>query len=227
MTSDPPLPKPLAAGADALPPSAGMPPDLEADASLAEGDAPPVKVPLAVEDWVAVLAMAALALVTFVNVVVRYLSDESIAWTEEISVFLMIVVTLVGASAAVARDRHIKIEYFLDAGSAVRRRRLAAFGALATALFFALLCVLSVRLVWDDIRYEETTPGIGLPKWWYSVWLPLLSAGIAARAVGLFLRKRAQGRAGDGGAAAPLPLPTAGAASPPAAGAAGRTGAKR
>ena len=179
-------------------PAAELPPALLPDASLAivdnalSPDAPPVKVPLALEDWLAVLTMGALVAITFANVVVRYFTDQSIAWTEEISVFLMIVVTLVGGSAAVARDRHIRIEYFLDAGSQARRRRLAAFGAVATAVFFAVLCALSVRLVWDDVRYEETTPGIGVPKWWYSVWLPVLSAAIAGRAVGLFLRTRAK-----------------------------------
>ena len=157
------------------------------------GDAdPPVKVPLALEDWLAVLTMAALCLITFANVVVRYFTDASLAWTEEISVFLMIVVTLAGGSAAVARDRHIKIEYFLDGGTPARRRRLARIGAACTAAFFAVLCVLSVRLVWDDIRYDETTPGIGVPKWWYSVWLPVLAAAIAGRAVGLFVRRGVQ-----------------------------------
>ena len=193
MTAHPAAPPPHeATTAAALPSAAELPTDLEPDASLGDGDAPPVKVPLALEDWLAVLTMAALAIITFANVVVRYFTDQSIAWTEEISVFLMIVVTLVGGSAAVARDRHIKIEYFLDAGPPARRRRLAAFGAVATAVFFAVLCALSVRLVWDDIRYEETTPGIGVPKWWYSVWLPVLSAAIAGRAVGLFLRTRAK-----------------------------------
>jgi hypothetical protein len=27
-------------------------------------------------------------------------------------------------------------------------------------------------MVWDDYRYEETSPGIGVPQWWYSLWLP-------------------------------------------------------
>lgn len=167
-----------------LPPAAELPAD--------EG-APAVKVPLAIEDWLAVLTMAALCLITFVNVVVRYLTDQSIAWTEEISVFLMIVLTLAGGSAAMARDRHIRIEYFLDSGTARRRHRMVLFGALCSAVFFLLLAVLSVRLVWDDIRFEETTPGIGLPKWWYSIWLPVLSVAIALRAVGVFLRERRRG----------------------------------
>jgi hypothetical protein len=39
-------------------------------------------------------------------------------------------------------------------------------------------------MVWDDIRYGETSPGIGVPQWWYSIWLPLLSTAIALRALG-------------------------------------------
>ena len=173
-------------------PSAAVAPAPAEPSSAGDAGEPSVKVPLALEDWLAVLTMAALCLITFANVVVRYFTDASLAWTEEISVFLMIVVTLAGGSAAVARDRHIKIEYFLDGGTPARRRRLARIGAACTAAFFAVLCVLSMRLVWDDIRYDETTPGIGVPKWWYSVWLPVLAAAIAGRAAGLFVRRSAQ-----------------------------------
>ena len=152
---------------------------------------------LRLEDWLTVLVMAALALITFVNVLVRYFTNSSFAWTEEISVFLMIVLALVGGSAAVARDRHIRIEYFAEGGSALRKKRLAQLGAIAVALLFALIAVLSVRVVWDDYRFGETSPGIGVPQWWYSIWLPVLSALIAARAVGLFIRRSRSLASGD------------------------------
>ncbi|MBV8157347.1 MAG: TRAP transporter small permease subunit, partial [Dyella sp.] len=58
-----------------------------------------------IEDWIGVVVMALLVAITFANVVVRYFTDESFAWTEEFSVFLMIVLALVAGSAAVARDR--------------------------------------------------------------------------------------------------------------------------
>ena len=147
---------------------------------------------LRLEDWLTVLVMAALALITFANVLVRYFTNSSFAWTEEISVFLMIVLALVAGSAAVARDRHIRIEFFSDSGSGARRRWLARFGALMVALLFATIAVLSVRVVWDDYRFEETSPGIGVPQWWYSVWLPVLSALITWRALGLFVRRGQQ-----------------------------------
>lgn len=169
------------------------PPERPADTptDAAAGSASPdarTRVPLAIEDWLTVVVMAALALITFANVLVRYLTNSSFAWTEEISVFLMIVLALVAGSAAVARNRHIRIEAFADGGSAARRRALARFGALMVALLFLIMAVLSARLVWDHIRWEETSPGIGVPQWWYSIWLPVLSIAIAGRALGLFVR---------------------------------------
>jgi TRAP-type C4-dicarboxylate transport system permease small subunit len=147
-------------------------------------------VSLKIEDWATVIIMGLLACITFANVLVRYFTDSSFAWTEEFSVFLMILLAMVAGSAAVARDRHIRIEYFSARGSAARQRRLALFGAVIVALLFLVMTVLSARLVWDDFRFNETSPGIGVPQWWYSIWLPIVSLGIALRAVGFFIRRR-------------------------------------
>lgn len=146
-------------------------------------------VPLQIEDWLTVIIMALLACITFANVLIRYFTSSSFAWTEEISIFLMIVLALVAGSAAVARNFHIRIEYFAEKGPSRRKRLLACLGAMLVFLLFALLAVLSGRMVWDDFRYGETSPGIGVPQWWYSLWLPLLSTAIALRALGLCIRK--------------------------------------
>ena len=169
-----------------LPPESGhapeaLPPPDEVDE--------PVKVSLKIEDWLTVGVMGSLALITFANVLVRYFTSQSFAWTEEFSVFLMIVLALVGSLAAVARDRHIRIEYFSESGSMARRKKLARLGAVLVAVLFALIGTLSIRVVWDDYRFNETSPGIGIPQWWYSIWLPILSLGISLRAVGLFMRR--------------------------------------
>ena len=157
-----------------------------------EADEPATRVPLKIEDWLTVLIMGLLALITFANVLVRYFTNSSFAWTEEFSVFLMILLSMVAGSAAVARDRHIRIEYFSESGSMARRKRLSQFGAVMVAVLFFLIAGLSLRMVWDDYRFEETSPGIGVPQWWYSVWLPIVSTAIALRAVGLYVRRGRQ-----------------------------------
>ena len=97
------------------------PPETGAVEPVPEQTNEPVRVPLAIEDWLTVIIMALLALITFANVLVRYFTSQSFAWTEEFSVFLMIVLALVAGSAAVARNQHIRIEYFADSGSERRR----------------------------------------------------------------------------------------------------------
>lgn len=156
-------------------------------ASKAEGSDEPRS--LRIEDWLTVIIMALLALITFTNVLVRYFTDASFAWTEEISIFLMILLAMVAGSAAVARDQHIRIEFLTSGGSAARKKALARLGSASVALLFTLIAVLSARVVWDDWRYEETSPGIGVPQWWYSIWLPVCSLAITARAIGLFVRQ--------------------------------------
>jgi TRAP-type C4-dicarboxylate transport system permease small subunit len=149
---------------------------------------PKVKIPLAIEDWLGVVVLGTLALITFANVLVRYLTDQSFAWTEEISTFLLIVLTMAGGSAAFVRGHHVRIEALAESGPPRRRRRLGLIAAVCTLLFFALLTVLSIRLVFDEIQYEETSPAIGVPTWWYSIWLPLMAAAITLRVAGITRR---------------------------------------
>ena len=73
---------------------------------------PRTRLPLKFEEVLIAAGMAAIALITAANVVVRYLTNISFAFTEEYSVVLMVIVTMLGTSLAMAGGRHIKIEYF-------------------------------------------------------------------------------------------------------------------
>lgn len=110
-------------------------------------DNPPTRVPLKLEEGVAALAMALLALITLGNVLARYLTNYSFAFTEEYSIFLMVVVALLGSSVAVGANRHIRIAYFVERLG--RRARLAAelVAEAAVAVMFLLLVWLGARLV--------------------------------------------------------------------------------
>jgi TRAP-type C4-dicarboxylate transport system permease small subunit len=144
------------------------------------------------EEVIAVASMALLVVITLLNVVTRYLTDESFGWTEEISVFLMVVMTLSGASVVARGDRHIRIEFFLHRltadGKRVPRRRLLLFAALACSLAFMALAALFARWAWDQYRFDETSMGLGLPLWWYGAAVPPLCLAVAVRAFSAFLR---------------------------------------
>jgi len=155
---------------------------------------PPVKVSLRIEDWLSVLILASLACITFANVLARYLTNNSIAWTEEISVFLLIVLTMTAGATAFVRNQHIRIEYFADGGTPGRQRTLALIVNTLVLLFFLLLAVLSARMAYDNYFWGDTTPAIGLPMWWYSVWMPVLSVAISLRIAGILRRLLRSGK---------------------------------
>jgi len=173
----PPAPGPVPAGAPAgspdLPP---VPPE----------DRP--RIGTAFEEGAAAVAMALICVITFANVLVRYLTNVSFAFTEEFSVFLLVVMTFFGAAAAFARNRHIRLEFFVRKLGVRLRRGIEIAVTLCGLVLFAVLAFYGTRLFWDDWTYGTTTPGIGIPQWIYTVWLPLLSALIALRIAGRLAR---------------------------------------
>jgi TRAP-type C4-dicarboxylate transport system permease small subunit len=132
--------------------------------------------------------MAAIALITAANVVVRYLTNISFAFTEEYSVVLMVIVTVLGTSLAMAGGRHIKIEYFTGLLNA-RGQRMAEIVAMALVIVcFGIIAVYGAYLTWDEYRFESMTPGLGHPQWLHTGWLPLLSLFVIGRAAGRAIR---------------------------------------
>ncbi|MBP2303289.1 TRAP transporter small permease [Azospirillum picis] len=149
---------------------------------------PTPRVPLALEEVLVAVTMAVVALITFVNVVVRYLTDVSFAFTEEYSIALMVILTFLGASAAVVKDRHIRITFVTDKLSPANRHRAEQFAMLCMAAMYGLLVVYGAWATWDDYRFEVTSPALGLPQWIYTICLPVLSLAVLARTVGRMIR---------------------------------------
>lgn len=149
---------------------------------------PRTRIPLSIEENLAGIILGLLALITFANVVVRYLTNFSFAFTEEFSIFLMVVMALLGSSSLMAKGGHLNIAFFVDRFSPKKRKALVIATTGATAFTFLLLAILGARMAWDEYRFEVTSPGLGIPTWLYTMWLPILSTAIAGRAIGVIIR---------------------------------------
>lgn len=134
-----------------------------------------------VERFLGAAVMLALCAITLANVFVRYFTDISFAFTEEISVWLMVVLTFVASAKAFADGNQIAVMWFTGFFPASVRRGLLVFSFLACIFTFALLAWYGGRMAWDDYRYEVTSPGIGAPQWLYTVWLPILAVALVLR----------------------------------------------
>jgi TRAP-type C4-dicarboxylate transport system permease small subunit len=137
--------------------------------------------------------MGLLCLITMGNVLARYFTNISFAFTEEISIVLMVVMTLTGTAHAFVDNKHIAITYFVGLLGPRGRHVARGVAMLAALVMFVLLAVLGTRMAWDDYDFEVTTPALGIPQWWYTIWLPLLSVLIGLRILGALRRWRGEG----------------------------------
>jgi len=156
-----------------------------------------------IEEVIGAAAMALICLISFANVVVRYATNISFAFTEEISVFLLVVLTFVGAALAFARQDHIRISMVVRRLGPLGRRLCDGLALAAGTLMFVALAWFGATLTWDEYVYGETSPALGWPTWIYTIWLPVLSLLVLGRLWGpvlgeLWRRTRGKNRPSRG-----------------------------
>jgi TRAP-type C4-dicarboxylate transport system permease small subunit len=110
--------------------------------------------------WAVIVILAAMALMIFANVALRYLTDYSILWAEEASRYAMIWLTFIGSGLVLRYGGHIGIDTLQE--------RLPAHAPAIRAAIFALMLAFFVFMVWIGARYAtltwaQTTPVMGIP----------------------------------------------------------------
>lgn len=146
------------------------------------------RLPLTVEGVLGALLMALLCVITFANVLTRYLTNVSLAITEEFSVVMMVMLALLGAGAAFAKGGHLRMGFAADRLPPKARLALEALVLLLGAVLFGLLVWFGARLTWDEYRFDVGSSGLGAPQWLYTMWLPLLSLVVVLRIGGRVVR---------------------------------------
>jgi len=146
--------------------------------------------PFSLEQILTGVVMGLIVLITLGNVAVRYLTAQSFAATEEFSIALLLVLSFFGSITAFITDRHIRVTFAIDRLAAHWRRRAEWLSVFVTIALFAFIAWYAARLTWDQYRFEETSPALGVPQWWYTVWMPVLSVWLCVRMLGRLLRRR-------------------------------------
>lgn len=90
--------------------------------------------------WLCKALMVSLCAVILLQVFYRYVLNAALVWPEELARYLMIWLTFVGASIAVAEGAHVRVEFLVDR-LPPRSRRWVEVGARLVVLAFLLMFV--------------------------------------------------------------------------------------
>jgi TRAP-type C4-dicarboxylate transport system permease small subunit len=105
---------------------------------------------LATNRWALILMLAVMSIIIFTNVVLRYSTNQSIEWAEEVARHLMIWLTFLGCGPVLRYGGHIAVENLQDA----LPRRVA----IGIRVVISLLIVgLFAFFTWYGLEYMERT----------------------------------------------------------------------
>ena len=114
----------------------------------------------AVNRWIVIGLLGAMAVMVFANVALRYLTDHSILWVEEASRYTMIWLTFVGAGLVLRYGGHIGIDSLQQSLPRAAPLIRAVIVALL-AVFFCVMIVVGSR--YAILTWAQTTPVLELP----------------------------------------------------------------
>ncbi len=118
-----------------------------------------------------IVMLAAMALIIFANVVLRYTTNQSIEWAEEVARYLMVWLTFVGAGPVLRYGGHIAVDNLQDA---LPSRVAVAIRVLIAALLFGFFGF----MVWFGISYVlraqfQMTPTTQVSMGWVYAAMPV------------------------------------------------------
>lgn len=129
-----------------------------------------------VENWIVILSFLVMVGVAFTNVITRYFFQASVAFTEELTINLLVVLTMIGAVVGLRERAHLGFSYLVDTvRPSARKAMIIAAGALI-CLFLAVLLWFGMELVINQAGRGRATPSLGIPQWIFTASIPLAGA---------------------------------------------------
>ncbi len=121
---------------------------------------------------IGVLLLAATALV-FVNVVLRYVFNYGMSWSDEVTKYSLLWLVFLGSGVAARQGGHISMEALLTLLSPRARQLNAVLVNAVCALLSAIVGFFGWRLAMAVRTLDQVGPASGLPVFWVYLAIPV------------------------------------------------------
>ncbi|MEC9246338.1 TRAP transporter small permease [Nitratireductor rhodophyticola] len=110
---------------------------------------------VALNKWALVLLLGAMAVIVFANVSLRYLTNFSITWSEEVARYLMIWMTFIGAGLALRTGGHVAVGNFQEMLGPNGQRAIRVLILCLLLAFFSIMIWMGLNYM-DRARFQLT-----------------------------------------------------------------------
>ena len=140
------------------------------------------------EEIICLVALAVMTILTFANVVTRYVFNFSMNFAEEISTYLFVLLSLFGASIAAKRGAHLGFTLLADHVPKIVARIFEVISAVAGIVFAAVIFYYGILMAITQYNRGQLSLGVQIPEWIYGSFVPLGAFFLLLRFVELLIK---------------------------------------
>ena len=133
------------------------------------------------EDYLGSWLLLIMCVITFINVLSRYVFHSTIAASEEIVTLLFVLLSLFGSAVAAKRRAHLGLTILTDRLPWKVNKYILSFGYACAVLFCAILVWKGIDMVKTSIRFNTVTLAMNWPEWIFTAFVPIGGAVIGIR----------------------------------------------
>lgn len=126
-----------------------------------------------IEEIVAAVCLSVMTVLAFANVVARYVFSASFSFSEEITTYLFVLLSLLGTAIAARRRAHLGLTILTDVVSPKVRRILHIIGYLFAVAFTGAIFYYGILMVLSQRQLGQVTANMQWPEWIFGSFVPI------------------------------------------------------
>jgi C4-dicarboxylate transporter DctQ subunit len=128
------------------------------------------------EKWLAILLLAGIFGITFMQVVLRYVFNTGFAWVPEIAVFAFITATLVGCSTGTVNGVHVGVDVLVKKFPPPVHKFFIVFAHVCGVCLYAFISYVCFQFVMYFREMGQVSIVTEIPIWYMILYMPVAFA---------------------------------------------------
>lgn len=117
------------------------------------------------ESTICMVLLSVFTVILFIQVVMRYVFNNSLSWSEELARYLFIWLVFIGISYGAKQMKHLKIDVFLNVFPKKFRPYVIIFADVVVLVFAVIVIYSAYTIVMQYMKMGSSSPALRIPTW--------------------------------------------------------------
>ena len=126
-----------------------------------------------IEEILCAICLSIMTIIAFVNVVSRFLLSASLSFTDEITTYLFVLLSLMGSAVAAKRGAHLGLTVLTDLVSPSVKKILKIIGFVFAIIFSSSVLYYGILMVQSQMQRGQVTANMQWPEWIFGSFVPI------------------------------------------------------